>query len=78
MEQVRETFATAYFAKRNFGRQSIRVYMAVFQPFDRNLEWEEACRDYIDGFFGMAAKSTSKEPRYIDELLEELIMTYAS
>ncbi len=76
-EQVRETFATAYFAKSHYGLQGIRVYMVVFMPFDRNPDWEKACLPYIDGIYAMAAKSTAKEPSYIDHLLQELLKIYA-
>lgn len=77
-EQVRETFATAYFAKFHYGQQGIRVFMVVYLPFDRNPAWEKDCQPYIDGIYSMAAKDPAKKPPYIDELLQELQRIYAT
>ena len=79
-EQVRETFATAYFAKFHYGQQGIRAFMVVYLPFDRNQEWEQACRPYLDGIYAVAAKLPIRDstPLYIDDLLEELHNIYAN
>ena len=76
MEQLRETFATAYFAKFYYGQKSVRVYMVVFTPFSHNLNWERACMPYIDGIYGLAPKGASEGFHYIDDLLKELRNTY--
>lgn len=76
-EQLRETFATAYFAKYYYGQLNIRVYMVAFLPFNRKTEWEKACLPYVDGIFGMAWENEDKKPRLIEELLIELRKTYS-
>ena len=77
-EQVRETFATAYFSKFQYGQQHIRVYMVVFLPCDHNPAWEKACQPYIDGIHAMTAKDVAKKPPSIDDLLQELLSIYAT
>jgi len=73
-EQVRETFASAYFAKRCYGKKSVKVYMAIFlrpvSDSESNSALEKACKPYIDGIYWL-----SHEP-YIDSLCEELCEIY--
>lgn len=71
-EQLKETFGSAYFAKHNYPRKSIRVFMAVFLPTPNwNPKLEEACKEYIDGIYWVSQKP------YIDSLLVQLREIYA-
>lgn len=74
-EAVRETFATAYFAKSLHGSLNVKVFMAVFLPFKKEKDLKnliEACAPYIDGIYSVGA------PPHIDMLLDKLQTIYGS
>jgi len=70
-EQIRETFASAYFAKRWHAQENIRVYMIIFRPIPRRLlELIKVCSPHIDGVYSLCGQP------YIDTLVEDLQKTY--
>jgi hypothetical protein len=70
-EQLRETFAYAYFAKNWDKKRNVRVYMVIFQPIPPHCQdWIKLCSSYIDGVYSLSGKP------YIDDLLDELRRVY--
>jgi hypothetical protein len=66
-EQIRETFAYAYFAKTWLGQKDIRVYQVGLFPLKEKLKsLIESCKPYLDGVF-----SLSSDP-YFDVLVQTL------
>ena len=71
-EQLRETFAYAYFAKLYHGQKNIKIYMIAFHSIPPQLQGLMVlCKSYLDGVYSLCG-----EP-YIDDLLEELRGVYA-
>lgn len=76
-EQVRETFAYAYFAKTWLGQQDIRVYEIGLQKYTKKAETKEldslveVCKPYLDGVFYLTTVP------YLDDLITELQQMYS-
>jgi hypothetical protein len=70
-EQLRETFAYAYFGKNWRKQTNVKVYMVIFQPIAPHFQdWIKLCSSYIDGVYSLSGKP------YIDDLLDELRRVY--
>ena len=72
-EQIRETFAYAYFAKRWHRQKNIKVYMVIFQPIPTRRHLRDLivlCSPHIDGVYSLCGQP------YIDTLVEELQKIY--
>lgn len=72
-EQIRETFAYAYFAKTWYGQKNVRVYQVGLHPFKENLKsLVEACKPYIDGIYSLSSKP------FFDELVQKMKLDFSA